>query len=254
MPPRAILFDMDDTLISSFPGNPRDVWRRTLDEFHDVLDHATLDPVADALYGAAVEFWSDVSRHRAARLDLVRTRREITSIGLRQAGIFDDALAGKISEALHALREREITLFPDAHEILDLLRNAGVRLALITNGATEPQWEKIRRFELEHRFDHIQVEGDIGFGKPETQAYLHALQAVGAAPQDAWMVGDNLEWEVAAPQRLGIHTIWHDHTGNGLPENPPAVPDRIIRGLWELKEGFPLENPKPNGDFALTRL
>jgi len=238
MPPRAILFDMDDTLISSFSGHPRDVWRRTLDEFHHVLDHAALDPMADALYGAAVEFWSDSSRHKQARLDLSRTRREITGLGLRQFGIVDAALTHQIADALEALRDREVTLFPHAHELLDLLRGAGVRLALVTNGATQPQWEKIRRFDLEHRFDHIQVEGDMGFGKPETEAYLHALQAVGAAPETAWMIGDNLEWEVAAPQRLGIHTVWHDHTGNGLPENPPAVPDRIIRGLWELRQEF----------------
>lgn len=238
MPPRAILFDMDDTLILSFKGNPRDVWRRTLDEFHGDLDHAMLDPAADALYAAALEFWSDASRHKPARLDLARTRREITGIGLRRVGITNDTLSHRIADALHALRDREISLFPDAHETLDRLRAAGVRLALVTNGATEPQWEKIKRFDLEHRFDHIQVEGDVGFGKPETEAYLHALRAVGADANSAWMVGDNLEWEVAAPKRLGIHTVWHDHTGNGLPENPPAQPDRIIRGLAELIDGF----------------
>ena len=31
------------------------------------------------------------------------------------------------------------------------------------------------------------------------------------------MVGDNLEWEVAAPQRLGIHAIWLDAYKAGLP-------------------------------------
>ncbi len=238
MLPRAILFDMDDTLILSFKGHPRDVWRRTLDEFHADLDHAMLDHTADALYAAALEFWADSTRHKTARLDLVRTRREIAGIGLRLAGIANDVLAHQIADALHVLRDREIALFPHAHETLDQLRAAGVRLALITNGATEPQWEKIRRFEFEHRFDHIQVEGDVGFGKPETEAYHHALRAVGADAGSAWIVGDNLEWEVAAPKRLGIHTVWHDHTGNGLPENAPAQPDRIIRGLAELTQGF----------------
>lgn len=245
MPPQVILFDMDDTLISSFKGHPRDVWRRTLEEFHAELGYSGLDSTADALYAAALEFWSDASRHREARLDLARTRREITGLGLRQVGIVDDGLTHQIADALHALRDREMTLFPNAHETLDRLRAAGVRLALITNGAHDPQWEKIRRFDFQHRFDHIQVEGEIGFGKPEPQAYLHALRALNTDPQSAWMVGDNLEWEVAAPKRLGIHTVWHDHTGNGLPENPPALPDRIIRGLVELTEG--LEDWEQNG-------
>jgi putative hydrolase of the HAD superfamily len=48
------------------------------------------------------------------------------------------------------------------------------------------------------------------------------------------MVGDNLEWEIVAPQRLGIHAIWHDGYGVGLPPDCPVRPDRIIRRLSEL--------------------
>ena len=48
------------------------------------------------------------------------------------------------------------------------------------------------------------------------------------------MVGDNLEWEVVSPQRLGIHAIWHDGYGVGLPADSPIRPDRIIRRLSEL--------------------
>jgi len=54
------------------------------------------------------------------------------------------------------------------------------------------------------------------------------------AAGDCWIVGDDLEWEVAAPQRLGLHAIWHDAWGRGLPAGSAVVPDRIIRGLGEL--------------------
>ena len=53
------------------------------------------------------------------------------------------------------------------------------------------------------------------------------------------MVGDNLEWDVAAPQRLGIVGIWLDVLGTGLPEASAVTPDRIIRSLSELL-------PEPN--------
>ena len=33
------------------------------------------------------------------------------------------------------------------------------------------------------------------------------------------MVGDNLEWDVAAPQRLGMSGVWIDARGRGLPEH-----------------------------------
>jgi len=48
------------------------------------------------------------------------------------------------------------------------------------------------------------------------------------------MVGDNLEWEVTAPQRLGIYAIWFDSEGRGLPRDSAVRPDRIVRALSEL--------------------
>ena len=109
-----------------------------------------------------------------------------------------------------------------------------MRLALVTNGAADIQRAKIDRFSLAGLFDHLQIEGEHGFGKPEAVAYLHAMRALGVEARDAWMVGDNLEWEVAAPQRLGIYAIWHGHLGRGLPPTSAARPDRIITRLSEL--------------------
>ena len=86
----------------------------------------------------------------------------------------------------------------------------GVRLALVTNGAGETQRAKIERFDLGHRFHHIQIEGEFGQGKPELAVYRHALERLGCDACDAWMVGDNYEWEVVAPQKLGMCGIWYD--------------------------------------------
>jgi putative hydrolase of the HAD superfamily len=128
-------------------------------------------------------------------------------------------------------------VFPGARETLDSLRALCVRLALVTNGAAEVQRGKLTRFALERHFDHIQIEGEHGFGKPEERAYTHAMTALGVAAHETWMVGDNLEWEVVAPQRLGIHAIWYDGAGTGIPVGSPIRPDRIVRSLPELLPG-----------------
>ena len=145
-----------------------------------------------------------------------------------------EAVGDALADAYNALHDEELSMFPDAHETLDRLKELGVKLALITNGAAEPQRAKVVRFALEHRFDHIQIEGEHGFGKPEERAYKHAMGVLGVCPYETWMVGDNLEWEIVAPQRLGIYAIWHDGYGVGLPANSPIRPDRIIRRLSEL--------------------
>jgi putative hydrolase of the HAD superfamily len=142
--------------------------------------------------------------------------------------------ARRLADRFSAHRDEHMHLFPDAHEVLDTLRRRGVLLGLVTNGAAEDQRAKIERFDLAGRFDHIQIEGEQGFGKPEERAYRHALSRLATDARHTWMVGDNLEWEVAAPQRLGIHAIWFDGPGKGLPAGTAVRPDRIVRALSEL--------------------
>ena len=102
---------------------------------------------------------------------------------------------------------------------------------MITNGASATQRAKIERFHLAPYFDHILVEGELGFGKPEPEVYLKAMAALRSSPADTWCVGDNLEWEVAAPQRLGIYSVWVDPTGAGPPPGSPVRPDRTVASI-----------------------
>ena len=116
--------------------------------------------------------------------------------------------------------------FPGAIEGLRALRALGLRMALVTNGSSATQRAKIERFDLAHRFEHIQIEGEFGQGKPELAVYRHALERLGCETCDAWMVGDNYEWEVVAPQKLGMCGIWYDPFDAGVPANATATPAR----------------------------
>jgi putative hydrolase of the HAD superfamily len=110
----------------------------------------------------------------------------------------------------------------------------GIKLALVTNGAAAPQRAKIARFELEPLFDAIVVEGEFGRGKPEPAVYAHALSSLGVAAADAWMVGDNLEWDVATPRRLGMRGILIAPIApNGL---DASAADAILPDLSALAE------------------
>jgi putative hydrolase of the HAD superfamily len=240
--PKAILFDLDDTLISAY-NRPDLAWFAIAHEFAlDLHPHAPAE-VATAINLAADVFWADPERHRVGRLQLIDARTTIVADAfeaMAKAGFSPpgDAVARRMAARYNAYREQQMHLFDGAHHVVDTFRGRGVLLALITNGAAAPQRAKVERFELTHRFHHIQIEGEHGFGKPEERAYRHALDALGVAAADTWMVGDNLEWEVIAPQRLGIHAIWHDLVGEGVPEGSTARPDRVIRSLHELLVGI----------------
>jgi len=236
--PTAILFDLDDTLLVAF-GPSQSQWQRTIASFAGRLGSIEAQAVAVAITDASTELWADPSRHKYWRHRIDQARRKIVADAfatLAASGhpIPAQAVGDAMADAYNALHDAELAMFPDAHATLDRLKELGVKLALITNGAAEPQRAKVVRFALEHRFDHIQIEGEHGFGKPEERAYTHAMAVLGVHSHETWMVGDNLEWEVVGPQRLGIHAIWHDGYGNGLPEGCTIKPDRIIRRLSEL--------------------
>ncbi len=236
--PRAILFDLDDTLIRAY-AQPEEAWTRLLKRFAiqlDAHDDATIERVRVAAMEEARAFWSDRAEAAKWRLDIPAARRLSVRRALARLDRADEALADRIADAFSEMRRNEYRLYPDAHATVDALRTAGVKLALVTNGAGETQRAKIERFELGHRFDHIQIEGEFGQGKPELAVYRHALERLGVAAADAWMVGDNYEWEVVAPQQLGMCGIWYDPFEAGVPTHATARPTRIIKRLGELVE------------------
>ena len=235
--PRAILFDLDDTLIRAY-AQPEEAWTRLLHVFAvelDAHDPGAIERVRLAVMEESRAFWSDQTEAAKWRLDIPGARRLATRAGLRRVGRTDDDLADRIADAFTELRRSEYRLYPDALATVDALRASGVKLALVTNGASAMQRPKIARFDLEHRFDHIQIEGEFGQGKPELAVYRHALERVGCDAGDAWMVGDNYEWEVVAPQKLGMCGIWYNPFDVEIPPHATR-PTRVIKRLSELVE------------------
>jgi len=232
--PRAVLFDLDDTLIST--GRRPEVLQRIARTFTGELGALAPEVLAARLEADFEAYWSDPARHQAGRMALAETRREIVSATFASLAnpVLTRDLAFAFADRLTAWRDEATTLFPGAIANLETLRRRGVRLGLITNGASATQRAKIERFALAAHFDHIQIEGEHGFGKPEPRAYLHALEVLDCQPPDAWIVGDNLVWEVEAPQRLGLFCIWFDHLAGGLPTGSAVRPDRIIAAHAEL--------------------
>ena len=165
---------------------------------------------------------------------IVDTESETDPTAFGELGLDDESLKGRLSSRFDAHRKQAMFLYPHVHETLDHLAGLGLKLALVTNGAGAAQREKIERFGLAGRFDHILIEGEFGAGKPEPQVYLHLMASLGTTPGETWMVGDHLEWEVAAPQRLGIKGIWCNIHGADLPENSDVRPDHIVGGVREV--------------------
>ncbi len=107
-------------------------------------------------------------------------------------------------------------------------------MGLITNGNGEFQRNKIRRFDLTRFFEAVIIEGEFGAGKPDRRVFLAAMESLGAAPAQAWMVGDDLGRDIQPAQELGLGTVWVDFENAGLPAGCPISPMLIVRSITEL--------------------
>lgn len=233
--PRALLLDLDDTIVSDSDSADQ-CWRAIFPSFEQRFAGHDSETLLEQMREYREWFWSDPERNRRGRLELIATRQHIVEVALQRVGISDQALAHEMTQAYSVERESMARPFPGAIETVEWFRSRGVRLALLTNGGARFQRLKVLRWGLASLFDRVLIEGEFGAGKPDVRVYRHALEQLGAAPEHTWMVGDNLEWDVGAPQRLGISGIWVDYASQGLPSSSPVRPDRIIRTLAELKE------------------
>jgi len=231
--PGAVLFDLDETILA-YTAVVDDVWQAVCDEFASSLGGVSSARLLAAFQEHRLWYWSDPERNRRGRLNPEVGRKAMIDGPLQRLGVYTPRLASQMDVSFLALRDEAIHLFPGAVETLRHFQRGGTRMALITNGPADLQRRKIERFELTPFFDCVSIEGELGFGKPDEKVYLHTLAQLDSRPEEAWMVGDHLEWDVAAPQKLGIHGIWIDSTGTGVPQSSDARPDRIIGALQEL--------------------
>jgi putative hydrolase of the HAD superfamily len=229
----ALCLDLDDTILDS-EWCVRAGWERVADLVGVRRPELERSALLAAIERTAGWFWADEERHRRGRLDLEAARFEVIAQALGELAAPDPGLAREAAELYTAFRQRELRLFAGALEVLGRLRASVPRLALVTNGASLPQREKIERFDLTRFFDHVQVEGEFGAGKPDPVVYAHVLDRLGAPAGTTLMVGDNYACDVLGALAAGMHAAWIDPTGRGQTPSPPPRAHLVLRGLAEL--------------------
>lgn len=97
----------------------------------------------------------------------------------------------------HWLNIRYLYLRP-APEVVSLLRRLRQKymMALITNGESVSQWEKIHNSNIETFFDCILVSGDLPWEKPNPEIFYSACKHLGVEPRQCAIIGDKLESDI----------------------------------------------------------
>ncbi|HEY7018962.1 MAG TPA: HAD family hydrolase [Gaiellaceae bacterium] len=121
----------------------------------------------------------------------------------------DDEVLGRFLEAEHDAWAPARLLAAHTHPLLESLRADGLKLGLVSN-AFDPGWLLHRDLEhmgLAERLDFSVFSSEVGMRKPHPAIFERALEALGAAPENALFVGDRLFEDVRGAAELGMTTV-----------------------------------------------
>ncbi len=233
---RAVFFDLDDTLCGYWEA-AKTALRETFEQ-HGPPGH-DVDTLTSEWAAAFREFLPEVKSERWYKEYLrsgETTRTEQMRRSLLRFEIDDPEQAARLSRVYLELRHKHLHLFPDAIQILTALRGQYV-LGLITNGPADTQRMEIDELAIGEYFDHIFIEGEMGFGKPEPEVFRRAQLASGSPPDQILFVGNSYGHDILPAIRAGWRTAWI--------RRPTDIPPSMAGAAPRLEQRSP-DQPEPD--------
>ena len=239
---KAVLFDVDDTLIDwgDFNGDWAAIETPHLLRVYDYLNREVHPiPSADDFveqYMRRVESqW--VAARNSLRAPHVGRVLVDSAIAL---GVPDHAI--NMQDCLDAYRwtaVQQTALFSDVVEVLTKLRARGIKMGTVTN-SFYPAALRDREFEafgiLEYFPDCRVSAADVGYLKPHPNIFRAALDCLGLQAENVVFVGDNPTADITGPQRVGMRAIIRRPRRPRQTTGRLVLPDGEIDSLKELPD------------------
>lgn len=230
--PRALLLDLDDTVYAYAPRHEVALGALT-------RAAVTLGVVPEpTAFAVAYEQARRATHARLAGTAACHHRLLYAQAALEQLlGEARPTLALALYDAYWGAFLRDLEPDPGAREALLAFREAGVRLALVTDLTLHIQLRKLQRLGLEDLGLQLVTSEEAGREKPERAPFDLALAKLGVAPgRDVWMVGDSLRADVAGARSLGLLAVWFRRGAarDAAPAGPEA-PDAVVEDWVALR-------------------
>ena len=107
---------------------------------------------------------------------------------------------------------RRLSAYPEVPAMLDALRAAGLRTAILSNGAPEMLNAAVAAAGLDNRFDAVLSVESVGAFKVDRRVYQYAVEAMGLRPQEIAFQSSN-PWDAAAAAEFGFAVHWINRAG-----------------------------------------
>ncbi|XP_028983274.1 N-acylneuraminate-9-phosphatase isoform X2 [Betta splendens] len=225
-PVKAILFDLDNTLIEtsraaellkSSLSLDDDIIRSICDKFKRKLLHESFDPTA------------------GRSIDELRVGHWEESLQEAVGGACSPTLAAQCYSLWKRSRLERLSLAPEVRSLLELLRST-YKLLLLTNGEAATQRQKVEAAGCEELFDAIVIGGEHAEQKPSVSIFMWCFHLLQVQAEDCVMVGDSLDTDIQGGFDAGVRaTVWISSAAGVVPHDS-VKPDYTIPTVLDLPQ------------------
>ncbi|WP_010649878.1 HAD family hydrolase [Oceanobacillus massiliensis] len=227
-----IIFDVDDTLYDQALS-----FKRTC---HKMFQNSFTDEELDKLYITSRKYSDALFDRNVAGeittkdMHIIRIKAACEEFGLT----ISDEEAMEFQES-YVEEQQKITLFDEVEEMLELLYQNNVQLAILTNGAEGHQSMKIKQLKLERWVpkNNLFISGAIGHAKPTREVFQFIENKLKLDKSKTIYVGDSFDNDIVGAKQAGWQAVWMNHRKRELPMNS-YIPDNVVYSARELMELF----------------
>lgn len=222
--PKFIYFDLDDTLL-----NHKKAERAALLDLHDyfsLFDSVDADRLVETYHKINGEQWVLYSEGEINSDQLQQNRFELT---LRALGLNDEHF-DKIGSKYLQFYQNHWQWIDGAREAFQRVRTR-YNVGILTNGFTEVQKKKFKRFNLYDQAKYLVISEEVGVLKPNPAIFEHATRLAGYKAGEILYVGDSYRSDVTGGHSYGWNVAWYT---NGSDPNQTDGADFIFKSYNKL--------------------
>ena len=190
---KAVIFDFDGTL-SNRRGSMYSLYRKYLKPYFSTLDENEYEAVLQD----AMVYDLDGQVNMSQRLQIFTEKYN---------KYFTENDKNELVKYTYANVHKYTFLRDDTIEVLDKLKDK-YKLAVITNGLSDSQHNKIINCGIDKYFDEIIVSEDAGFAKPDVRIYQMMIDKLGLKPEECVYVGDTFQTDIIGAINANMVPIW----------------------------------------------
>ncbi len=139
-------------------------------------------------------------------------------------------------DAMFSTTQTNWILEEDTLATLQKLKSQKYHLGIFSNaGDDKDVQELIKSFGIRSYFDFVLTSAACYYRKPHPRAFEIALAQWNISPNEAAMIGDNLQADIYGAKNLDMQTIWITRRAQYKVDDEQRIkPDFSLRGLNEL--------------------